>query len=283
MGINDFKLDPNIFPQILREVLALPLGWNETKWTQQDILLRNSDGELSSMSIHELISAATGGSMTFAGLEFINSQNGRQLFFGLNPESKPGNLFAGPLYHERAGGGSTLAVVAQKPDDTWVIAFLDQERPSMGSGTRKRLQSPGGYSIEMAGTPDEIHRATSVSEGRSEISGKLQITTENLMNLYAPYNTNNGMVATAEGQGIATQLLIVSFDTLIENGDGTYSMSRELAEVTEARLERIFGERFHPLTPELRKELHQPSDGCAACTKTYTAADRANMYLIEGI
>lgn len=278
-----FTVDPNQFPLQLRGQL-LPKDWKETKWIEKTVYLRRADGAVTSVSLQALIDAAGEEGDQFAGIELVNRENGRQVFFGLNPESVPGNQFSGLLYHERAGGGSTLVFAAQKPNGDWVVALLDQERPLQNQTGAKILQVPGGYPIEMAGTPDQIHRATAIAEGASEVvGGKYRITTEELVNLYAPYNTNNGMVITGKGQGIATQLLVIPFELLEEQSDDTYSLSRDSAEVADRRLERIFAERFHNLTPALIKKVHQPEGKYAACTKTVMAIDRAYFFLVMGI
>lgn len=279
-----FSVDPNAFPQNLTSQL-LPPGWQEGKWTEKRVYIRMPDGQVTTVPIDALISTAFAQQgVEFAGLEFINPANGRQIFFGMNPESTTGNEFSGLLYHERAGGGSTLVFAAQKPNGDWVVALLDQERPTENQSGAKILQVPGGYPIEMGGSPDQIHLATAIAEGTSEVIGdRYRITTDALVNLYSPYNTNNGMVVTGKGQGIATQLLVIPFELLVEQPDGTYSLSRDSAEVEDRRLERIFAERFHDLTPSLVRKLHQPEDGYAACTKTTTAIDRAFYFLVLGI
>ncbi len=287
-GINmpQFQIDPDVFPQDFSSQ-HIPQEWAETKWMHV-VNIREPNGNISQVSLGDLIRHYAGEKAKLASYESINEINGRQWFFGMNPESKPGNEFTGGIYHERAGGGSTLIVAAKvnaedESDSEYVIALLDQERPLMGSGEAKRLQVPGGYPIQMAGKPSDIHLATSVSEGASEVLGKVQIGVDSLVNLYSPYNTNNGMVATGHGQGIATQLLMIPFETLVEREDGTYELSRDLAEVTDRRLERIFGERFHHLDEDLLREVHEPRDGFAACAKTTMAVDRVRMFLIDGI
>ena len=289
-----FSVDPNQFPIDLRGQLLLP-GWSETttapdgsvvqKWTEENVFVRQPDGSVSVVSIHDLVAAYAGEDSEFAGLEFINIHNGRQMFFGLNPESVPGNQFSGLLYHERAGGGSNIVFVAEKPDGGYTASLLLQERPTQNQSGAEILQVPGGYPIEMSGTPDQIHHATAIAEGNTEVLGsKYRIAVDDsLVNLYSPYNGNNGFQITGKGQGIATLMCMIPFEILRKVAEGQYKLLRDDVEVADRKLERIFEETFYDLTPTLLKELQQPSDGYAACAKTCMAFTRVYMYLVLGI
>jgi hypothetical protein len=297
------RIDPNQFPVDLSSLLMPKDFWPERKqngdpkW-EDTIYVGQEDGSVVEISIRDLITTKFGNEAWFAGLQLTKEVVGVQVFIGKDVESVQGNEFADVTYFERGGGGSTLIVAAEKPDGFirrilrrfglgkphYVIALLGQQRLMMDQSGKKILQIIAGYPADVVGSPDQVHRATSISEGQQEALGEnYKISNESLINLFTPYNPNNGYTLTGPGQGVATQLLMIPFSLLNKQDDGTYRLSRDAASVADRKLERIFDETFFDLDEALLREIHQPADGTPACGKTLAAVDRAFFYLILDI
>lgn len=279
-----FQPDLGKFPVNL-EGLFLPRGWNETKWTRQSVFVWTSAGEILELPIKTLVESYAGwvGGDTYdiAGIELINEQNGRQLFFGVNPESKPGNEFSGIIYVERGLGGATNIPYAQFPDGTTAAGLMYQHRPLLFQGGLV-LQVMGGYSIQVDGSIAAIHAATVASEmdEMGEFKGKFRVKREDVRTIGARYNVNKAMnlTGTVDGVegGISVQATRLPHEILVPNGDGTWHIDRDLVALdgNDRTLEGITKETFFPLSRELINAVRDPSNGAPSCIHTETAVSR---------
>ena len=85
-----------------------------TKMTEENVFVRQPDGSVSVVSIHNLVAAYAGEDSEFAGLEFINIHNGRQMFFG-PIQSVPGNEFSGLYIMSAQAEAQTLSLLPKNP------------------------------------------------------------------------------------------------------------------------------------------------------------------------
>ena len=275
--------------------LFLPKGWEEKKWTHQVIFLREPDGEIREVSIEKLVSVYARWvigvtCLEIAGIELINEENGRQLFFGLNPESNPeGNMFSGIIYVERGLGGATNVPYVQLPDGGYAVGLLSQNRSLLFQGGLV-LQVMGGYCIKVDGDIDAIYTATVASEmdEMGKFKGQHRIKRGDVSVFGRRYNVNKAMNLTGTDDGLAGGISVqgtkLPFELLISNKDGSWNIDRGLVALDgkDRTLEGITKETFYRLDRSLVREVRNPSNGAPSCIHTETAIARAYDYLVLG-
>lgn len=279
----NFQPDLSKFPVNLED-LFLPPGWEEKKWTYQVVFVRQPNGSIAEINLTDVVNGE------IVGIELINRENGRQLFFGLNPESNPeGNMFSGFIYVERGLGGATNVPYVQLPDGGYAAGLLSQYRPLLFQGGPV-LQIMGGYSVNIDGTIDAIHAATLASEldEIGEFKGKFRVLPGAVTTFGRRYNVNKAMNLTGTVEGVAGGISVqgteLPYYLLIENGDGTWRINRDLVALDgkDRTLEGITKETFYPLDRNLIREVTNPSNGAPSCIHTETGIRRAYDYLVLG-
>lgn len=274
----DFKPDFTQHPLDLSG-LYLPDGWQETKWRHEIVINVGDDYE--SIDLVELIKRVFGPTAELAAINSGNDTNGRQMFFGVNPESKPGNIFTSWLYRERGGGGATIVAFVRMPDGRVLIALLFQDRPLLFQDGQV-IQVIGGYPVKMVGTADQIHKAT-FSEELDELA-KFKVSQGSVREVGARHNSNKAMFITGRDEGISVQLVELPYELLVQESESTWKLNRDLVDIeTDRTLEGISRETFFVLNDDLIVEVSKPSSGASACAHTELAVRRAQDVLIKGL
>lgn len=276
-----FQPNLNEFPVDLSGI-NLPLDWEETKW-KHTVTIQSEGGLPHSVTIEELVHQYTMGMASVVNIQSINETNGRQLFFGLNPESRTGNEFTGWLYRERGGGGATIVAYSVLENGTILIALLDQDRPLLFQQGQVK-QVIGGYPTKMVGTAtaDQVHSAT-FREELDELA-KFSVVPGTVEEIGARYNTNKAMSLTGIGEGISVQLLEIPCEILTQREDGaTWRLNTDKVDVNSDRtLEGIAREVFYVLNSDLIREVTKPCSGASSCAHTELAVRRSYDILVNG-